>query len=248
MKDHAHEFGEICKDLELVLYTGGPLSQSAGDAIVQNTKAELSQNYGTTEVGNCHILMPEREHWSDFNWHPTFGPDLDLVDEEAGLYEVVVRRRDDQFWSQCVFYIFPELREWRTKDLFKRKEGGTWVFQGRTVDVINLKGPGKVNPVLLEGKLQSVLGVLGAVVFGNGRLKCGLIVEMKERHDTVPEFVLDMVERENKSLPEHAKIERGMILIAKHEKPFVRAGKGTIVRAQTLKEYDAEIEEMYQND
>jgi acyl-coenzyme A synthetase/AMP-(fatty) acid ligase len=248
VKDHVHELKDLCKDLELVLYTGGPLSQAAGDAIVQNTKAELSQNYGTTEVGNCHILMPEREHWSDFNWHPTYGPDLDLVDEEAGLYELVVRRREDQLWGQCVFYIFPELTEWRTKDLFKRKQGGTWVYQGRTDDVINLKGPGKVNPLILEGKLQSLPSISGAVVFGNGRLKCGLIVEVFDGHNQVSELVLEVVEKENGNLPAHARIERGMVMSWTKEKPFVRAGKGTIVRAQTLREHETEIEELYRKD
>lgn len=42
VEDHGYEFKEICKNLELVLYTGGPISQSAGDFIVKNTEAELS--------------------------------------------------------------------------------------------------------------------------------------------------------------------------------------------------------------
>ena len=36
-----------------------------------------------------------------------------------------------------------------------------------------------------------------------------------------------------------------MISLARKEKPIVRAGKGTVVGSQSLKEYDAEIEELY---
>jgi long-subunit acyl-CoA synthetase (AMP-forming) len=145
------------------------------------------------------------------------------------------------------FHALPELNEWWTKYLFKRKEEGRWVFQGRTDDVINLKGPGKVNPVALESRLQSLPGVIGAIVFGNGRVRCGLIIETKDHDMAVPETVWNMVEKENETVPEHAWIDRHMILLAK-EKPFVRAGKGTVVRSQSLKVYDAEIEELYRNE
>jgi acyl-coenzyme A synthetase/AMP-(fatty) acid ligase len=250
VKDHGHDFKELCRDLELVLYTGGPISQAAGDFIVANAQAELSQTYGSTETSACHILMPRRENWAAFNFHPTHGPEFEKVDSEDGgdVYEVVVKRRDDILWAQSVFMIFPHLKEWRTKDLFRREEEGIWVFQGRTDDVINLKGPGKVNPVALESRIQSLPGVSGAIVFGNGRVRCGMIVETKDHDMIVPEAVWDMVQKENENMPEHARIDRHMILLAKKEKPFVRAGKGTVVRSQSLKEYEAEIEGLYRNE
>ena len=124
VKDHGPQFKEICQNLELVLYTGGPISQSAGDFIVANTHAELSQMYGTTETSACHILMPTRENWAAFNFHPTHGPEFEKIDAEGDIYEVVIKRRNDILWAQPVFMLFPELNKWRTKDLFRRKEEG----------------------------------------------------------------------------------------------------------------------------
>ena len=100
----------------------------------------------------------------------------------------------------------------------------------------------------MESRLQSLPGVIGSIVFGNGRVKCGLIVETKGHDMAVLEAVWNVVEKENETVPKHSWIDRHMILLAKKEKPFVRAGKGTVIRSQSLKEYDAEIEELYRNE
>lgn len=46
-------------------------------------------------------------------------------------------------------------------------------------------------------------------------------------------------------MPGHGRVTRQMILLAKKDKPFVRAGKGTIVRKLTEKAYAEEIESLY---
>lgn len=130
---------------------------------------------------------------------------------------------------------------------FQEKGRGSLGILGTSGRCYQPERPRKGESCTLEGKLQSLAGVLGAIVFGNGRLRCGLIVETRDEAKGVPESVWQMVEKENECVPAHAKIERDMILVAKEEKPFLRAGKGTVARTQRLKEYDSEIEERHRN-
>jgi hypothetical protein len=46
-------------------------------------------------------------------------------------------------------------------------------------------------------------------------------------------------------LPVNARVHSEVVVVAKRERPFVRAGKGTVVRGQTVELYREEIEEVY---
>jgi acyl-coenzyme A synthetase/AMP-(fatty) acid ligase len=194
--------------------------------------------------------MAEPQHWNHFEWHPIYGPDLELVDPEAGLYEVVINRRPDQTWCSGVFFNFPQLDQWRTKDLFRKHdtESHLWVFHGRRDDVIILSSGLKVNPLIFESILQSHLGVDGAIVFGSSKLQCGILVEPRtsqaEEGSLLDELWL-LVEKVNTEVQEHAKIDKGMIMVITRNKPFARSIKNTIVRSTTLEDYETEIREMY---
>jgi hypothetical protein len=84
----------------------------------------------------------------------------------------------------------------------------------------------------------------GVLVFGNSRLKCELIVEAKDhgRNKVWLEEVWELVAKDNEESRITARIEKNMAGLAVHTKPFIRAGKGTIVRSLTLKECEEEIE------
>jgi hypothetical protein len=89
--------------------------------------------------------------------------------------------------------------------------------------------------------------VTGALVFGNSRPKCGLIVEVKDytRSGDLLEDIWKLVVRDNEDSRIPARIERNMIRLASPAKPFTRAGKDTIVRSLTLNQYKGEINAMY---
>lgn len=55
-----------------------------------------------------------------------------------------------------------------------------------------------------------------------------------------------MVQQANaNSLQSAVRVERGLVMLADPAKPFVRAGKGTVVRGATERAYEAEVGEMY---
>jgi acyl-coenzyme A synthetase/AMP-(fatty) acid ligase len=231
------------------------LAQSTGDFIIDNTKATLTPVYGSTETCILNYLIPPRQHWSAFYFHPTHGPDLEPEDPSStsSLYEVVINKRKtvtlDHAIGQCIFQCFPQIEQWRTKDLFRKHEteSGLWIFQGRKDDVIILSTGDKVNPVPKESLIQNHPMVTGALVFGNSRTKCGLLVEVKDHahQKELLEAIWGLVVKENEDSRIPARIEQEMIRLASPAKPFVRAGKGTIVRSLTLEEYREEIKSMY---
>lgn len=60
------------------------------------------------------------------------------------------------------------------------------------------------------------------------------------------EKVWSLIEMANAALSEQCKLEKGMIVVASHENPFLRASKGTLIRAATEKIYKKELERLYQ--
>jgi hypothetical protein len=76
---------------------------------------------------------------------------------------------------------------------------------------------------------------------------CWLLVEPKswEGEEGLIKGIWGEVEEINRELPVHARVHMEIVVVAKREKPFVRAGKRTIVRGQTVELYREEIEDFY---
>jgi hypothetical protein len=103
--------------LEHVCWLGGPLATSTGDLIVKSfEKAVLWQIYGSTEMAWPSMLIPAREKWQYLEFHPTIGPNLELVEGtecEGEIYEYVGKPSADESmrWVQPIFELFPEICE-----------------------------------------------------------------------------------------------------------------------------------------
>lgn len=150
----------------------------------------------------------------------------------------------------------PDETEWRTRDILRRYEGPLpdgvgqlWKFENRIDDLIILSNAHKVNPVHIETLLQSHPLLNGCLVFGEGRNYCGILLEPKEGSELTEEVLVAMVwpdvEKANSTVPEHARVERDLVLVVKSDKRFERAAKGTIVRSVCLREYRVEIDNIY---
>lgn len=214
----------------------GPLAHSSGDWIVTHLPhVHLWQFYGSTEMAWFPVQVSPKTHWSYIDFHPQIGPHFDPV-PNTDLYELVIRRNSnpDLSWATPVFEIFPEKSEWRSRDLFTRcQDPGMeylWRFENRLDDILLLNNALKVNPLHVEVKLQSHPLLKGALVFGEGRVRCGILLEVKEGVEKkgLVERVWGDVERANGEVPEHARIERSLVVIADEERPFVRAAKGYV--------------------
>jgi hypothetical protein len=186
-------------------------------------------------------------------FHPLIGPTL-VPTADPELFEVVQHRHlDPEFdWTRPVFDIFPNLEEFRSRDLLRRCPDpgfeNLWMFESRVDDLMLLSNGYKVNPVHMETKLQAHSALKGNLLFGDGYTSCGLLLEPRDngmRGDELVEKIWGAVEEANALVPEHARVSRDKVLVADSERPFARAAKGTVVRKLTLGLYGKEIEEAY---
>ena len=200
------------------------------------------------------MVVPPRSHWQYMEFHPIAGPTMERLASDSDAYEVVSRRQPDSAldWSRPVFTIFPDRKEWRLKDILSRcKDPGfenLWKYEGRLDDMMLLSNGLKVNPLHIETRLQSHPSLKGCLVIGFGYKKCGLLLEPKDpnvERKVVVEDVWPAVEHANSLVPEHARIENKLVVVADPERPFPRASKGTIIRSLTTKAYEREIGEVY---
>jgi thioester reductase-like protein len=229
----------------------GPLATFAGDYLSKYIPV-MCQLMGSTECGFIPVLAKRPEFWQSFQWHPTAGGlAMEQVGDDPDVCELVINRSPDQEWCQGAFETFPELTQWRTKDLY-RKNGGEgvsqlWLYEGRTDDVIVLSNGEKFNPVGMEIMVQGHPKLKGALVVGQARFQCGMILEPKENGESgLVDEIWPLIEKANKMAPAHAQVSKELVMVASPEKPFARAGKGTVQRWKTVHTYSAEIDALYE--
>lgn len=235
------------KKLDVFCYAGGPLSQATGDSISAVTT--ICQFYGSTEVGQIRQLVPRREDWSYMEFHPKAKLDFRPADDDS--FELVVLADSETEESVALNHNFPGIGEWHTKDLFKSHptKPNLWQFYGRKDDIIVLSNGEKLNPVLMENHLQGSPLISGALITGQNRFQPALLLDIKAPGGKSKQELIDLVwpivEAANMNVPAHGRIVRSLILFAQNSKPFVRAGKGTIVRKLTERLYSDDIDDVY---
>ena len=239
---------EALGQLESVFFGGAPLAAASGDKICEVTK--LVTVIGSTEaLLMCTLLPSERKEWGYFHWSTVAGAVMEPAEND--LCELVLKPKDTQY--QAIFHTFPELQEWRTKDLFRQHASKPylWKYSGRRDDIIVLSNGEKFNPVLTEKLIESHPLVKGALVVGQGKFQAGLLVEPEwsqastQDPSALVDHIWPMVEQANREAPAHARIYQLKIAVAKQQKPFVRAAKGSIIRLQTVAAFKDEIEALY---
>lgn len=237
--------------IDYVFFGGAPLGSGPGDEISKVTN--LVSVIGSTEVGYIASVIPEqREDWQYFEWSPEAG--VHMEPEGEGLYEMVIKPKNSK--AQAAFHVFPDITEWRTKDLWQQhpSKPGLWRYKGRKDDVIVFSTGEKINPVSFEKAMESLHEVQGAVVFGQDRFQSGLLLEPTSQvllaYDP-SELINELwpaIEKANAELPAHGRVWKSMIIVAKGDKAFKRAPKGSVYRKRTLELYDREIEALYSNE
>jgi thioester reductase-like protein len=238
---------EKCASLNFILYAGGPLSQSAGDALSRVT--DVCQFYGSTEVGAIQALVPRREDWASLEWHPKY----EAIMEPAmdGSFELILYRNPALEKVRVLSCNFPDEEAWRTKDLFRphTTKPGLWRFHGRADDIIVLSNGEKFNPVPSETQISSHPLLDGALIIGNGHPQASLILEPKDDPsdpDALIEEIWETVEKANAEAPGHGRITRKMILVGSKDTAFDRSPKGTVVRKSTGEKYDQLVAKLYE--
>jgi hypothetical protein len=122
----------------------------------------------------------------------------------------------------------------------------------RSIDIIVFSNGEKLNPVTIEAIVTDHPEIKGALVAGSGHFQPCLLLEPsthpnnEDEEKALVESVWPLVVAANKETVAHGQIGRDFIMMSSPEKPFLRAGKGTIQRAGTLKLYKDEIDQLYE--
>ncbi|KAI4730884.1 acetyl-CoA synthetase-like protein [Aureobasidium sp. EXF-10728] len=238
---------ETLSKLDFIFFAGAPLAQEVGDRIAEVT--QIQTIIGSTEGTFWDSYITEdRADWGWFEWCEHTGA---VMEPSGDLCEMVIKRVPGNP-LQGAFWSFPELDEYRTKDLYEEHptKKGLWKYKGRNDDVIVLSNGEKFNPVMFEKDIEGHPAVKGALVVGQGRFQAGLILEVNTKTD--PEQLLEQlwssVERANEKMAAHGRVWKSKIAIANPQKPFQRAPKGSIMRRRTNELYQSEIEALYSNE
>jgi thioester reductase-like protein len=241
---------KILGRLKLLFTGGGPLPTDVGNEVAKITG--LHSGYGSSEMGLLpSMITDEPEDWLYLKWPTQMG--LELQHHSDDLYELVVVRKPELALYQPVFTMFPDLQEYRTKDLWSEHptKQGMWRFHGRSDDIIVFSTGEKFNPGTMEDIINGHPAVKSALVCGDARFRTALLVEPAkypageaDKQQLIRE-IWNSVEEANACSPGYAKVSREFILIGTADKPFPRAGKGTVQRRMAVQLYQPELDALY---
>ncbi|KAI1266947.1 transferase family protein [Xylariaceae sp. FL1019] len=247
--DELGETPEILEKLrpsKFICASGGPVGRtSAGKA---NEVIRVLNLTGTTEglfIGN---LVPSREDWFWFCFHPSSGFEFKQLDDDT--YEHWVHRNDEWSLFQGIFHTFPEKDSVNFKDLYMRHptKPNLWAFKGRSDDLVVLSNGYKISPLETEAYITTHPAVEGCLVFGTGKPQAGLLIELKDpsnKSEELLESIWKIVEEANRMSRHKNQLLKNFITFAQADKPFFRTDKRTIKRPATLALYADYIERFY---
>ncbi|KAF0318408.1 Non-canonical non-ribosomal peptide synthetase [Colletotrichum sp. SAR11_59] len=253
---HMPEGIEALKKLKRVNFGGGNLAREAGNILTKAGVKVCSVIAFTEAAPLPYFFQKNLDLWQWFivdserlgvEWRQASGEDEDI-------YEQVIVRKEKEDPLQGIFYTFPDAKEYSTKDLYRKHPTlpNHWMYYGRADNIIVFSNGEKLNPVTIEEIVTGHPRVKGAVVAGAMRFQPLLIIEPMEDLKTEEErekFIDDvwpLVVKANKETVAHGQIGRQFIAVTTPDKPFPRAGKGTIQRPMALKLYKEELDEWYQ--
>ncbi|KAK2061525.1 thioester reductase domain-containing protein [Colletotrichum caudatum] len=253
---HMPEGVAALRKFGLVQFGGGNLSREAGDTLVKEG-VSLHNIIGSTESFIFpYFAQKNQEMWHWFiidsermgvDWRPVSGEDDDVYEQ------VIVRKEGGGDPLQGIFITFPDISEYNTRDMYRKHPTlpDHWLFHGRSDNVIVLSNGEKLNPVTIEETVTAHPRVKGAVVAGAMRFQPLLVLEpaeplaSEEERESFVDDVWPLVAKANRETVAHGRIGRAFVGVASPEKPFPRAGKGTVQRPLALKLYKDEIDEWY---
>ncbi|KAF3760043.1 hypothetical protein M406DRAFT_95652 [Cryphonectria parasitica EP155] len=246
--------------LDSVVFGGGNLARESGNRLVKNG-VMLRNVIGATEFAPFPTYTKsDPALWQYFHYNQeVMGCEFRRYGEggeDDDVRElVIVRKKENRYHpgQQAIFYTFPDLNEWSTKDLYRPHPtlADHWIYHGRADNIIVFSNGEKLNPVTIEEIVSDHPRVKGATVIGAQQFQAGLLIEPQvhpQSEEEKQEFLDDvwpLVEQANKETVQHGRIARDLIMLSSPDKPFPRAGKGTIQRAATVKLYEDEIKKLY---
>lgn len=259
MLKQASAMEEISR-LKHIGYGGGPMNPAAGAKLAQSLP-HLMTMIGSTEGGFFQMeTTDDSAHWNSFKFSP-LGHRMEEV--EPGLFELVFPRTEAIDKTYLFFHSFPDLTEYRTKDLFSPAEGqpGWWVYRGRADNWIAMSNGLKFDPKATEDIIGSHPDVDAVIVGGGRRFRLCLLIELdskcypaedfqsleeeREWRQQMVEKVWPVIEEANHKAPKFGRVPKELILFTAKDQPFSRSPKGSVQRQLTLAMYEERIDRLY---
>ncbi|GFF76268.1 hypothetical protein IFM47457_04106 [Aspergillus lentulus] len=234
------------KSSKFICASGGPVSPVSAGKV--NEVIRVLNLTGTTEglfIGN---LIPPREDWFWFCFHPYSGFEFREIEPE--IYEHWVHRNEHWPLFQGIFHTFPEKQSINFKDLYMKHptKPNLWAFKGRSDDLVVLSNGYKISPLETEAFITTHPAIKGCLVFGTGKPQAGLLIELKDpshKTDELLDSIWETVRQANSMSRHKNQLLRDFVTFATPDKPFFRTDKGTVKRSATLKLYADYIERFY---
>ncbi|KAJ6092951.1 hypothetical protein N7486_008240 [Penicillium sp. IBT 16267x] len=247
---HSKEALECFKGLKSIEFGGAPLGPETGHRLRQCT--QLIPVIGTSEIGWIPAVVPQDgEDWGYFEWNDSYGVNMQSVGD--GLYEMVILRNPNSRALQGIFHTFPDLEVYRTKDVYTQHSTKPylWKFNGRIDDVIVLSNGEKFNPTTMETIIEGHPLIAKAIVVGQSRFQAALLVEPNAGTPEMDSenFIQEIwptVQAANQTIAAHGRVMKSRIGIAPKGKTFERTPKGSLQRRSVLRNFETEINEIYQ--
>ena len=244
----------VTKNVEIVTYAGGDVPQWSGDILTGKTK--LFNFNGSTETGVLPSLKP-KEHYPSEDWkyiHPHPAAGIDFRPSVRGLFEAIIIRNPVFEDEQPIFKLFPDLREYPTRDLWVPHpfKEGLWTYSGRADDIIVFKPGYMCDPIPMEQLVSRHPQVQAALMIGTGRSQPAMIIERTLDHDLpqaeeqeLTEALWPIIEEANQKYKLGTRVSRSHIMYTSLQQPMRRAGKGTVQRGPTVQLYKNELDALY---
>jgi len=198
----------------------------------------------------------EPKLWNYFHFDPKLmGVEFRRIPGPEEFYEMIaIRKNLENPYSQGIWYTFPDLKdEWSTRDFYSPHPTlqDHWMYKGRTDSLIVFANGHKLNPVSIEDTISGHPKIKGVLLTGHGRLQPALILEPASRPVTsddeqaLVDELWPLIKEADKNTVDIFRITRGLVMLNLETKPFVRAGKGSVMRKLTEELYKEEINALY---
>ena len=239
--------------VKTVSFGGAPVDNETIRKITQNGGPELYHCYGSVETMMHPVMKLEGHEWPYFSFHPYSGITMVPVDKHSGLYECVIKRGAELKDYQPIFSLYPDLNEFRTKDLFSAHLSRPlmWKYRGRVDDTIVLGTGQNLYIADMQRAVEEHEAVSAAIVGGQGMQRPFLLVELHEgeferfdkNKDNVIEAIWPYVKHANEisNSLELAHLTKDAVIIANATRPFLKTGKGSVDKKNTLAGFEKDV-------
>lgn len=240
------EYVDRMKNMKYIGFGGAPLPREVGDIFAKST--HIQPLMGSTEVGSYGLKKGDPIDWMYYKFDPSTGFQFHPFQDD--LFEsVIVKHKDpERAKEQMVFYVFPDIEVFHTKDIWREHETkqGLWLYAGRADDFVKLSSMTKFNATHVEGLLLKDSRITGAIMGGDAKPKPFLLLELADNsaEETV-DSLWPTIEAANSELPPEIQLRKNMVLLTRDGKRMTHGFKGLPKRRETLENFAKEIEDMY---